>query len=73
MPQIHKLLELVVLLIAILWPFYLLANRIDSDEIIKTVLASIGPLILYAYNAWKRESPTPPSDDDPYLPDHPPR
>lgn len=50
-----KLGELLLLFVAILLPWYLMASKVNSDEIAKT-MASVGTTaIVGGYMAWSRK------------------
>lgn len=51
----NKYLELAMLLVAILAPWYMMAAKIDTDEIQKT-MASVGATaVVGGYAVWKRK------------------
>lgn len=54
-PRTASLIELVVLLVACLLPWYVLAGKISGDELVKTLgsVATTGT-VLTVHKAWRR-------------------
>ena len=53
----ERIVELVLLLLAVLTPQFMMAQEVDGDEYSKaTAGVALGAVVVTAYNAWKHKA-----------------